>query len=163
LFGGSVRANLSLEDRHRRELEMRVFASLMVLLLAWPASAEVLSPDKAEARAEAGKLTIVDVRLPDEWAATGLPAGAVGVSLQNPRTMEPRPDFVASVLRALGGRQDAPVALICAGGARSAFAAKELEQAGFTQVYDISEGVSGGPNGPGWLQCHLPTEPCKAC
>ncbi len=142
---------------------MRAFASLMVLLLAWPAAAEVLSPDKAEARVEAGRLTIIDVRLQYEWAATGLPAGAVGVSLQSPQTMAPRAEFVADVLRALDGRRDASVALICSGGVRSAYAAAELEQAGFSHVYDISEGVSGGAHGPGWLQRHLPTEPCKAC
>ena len=76
---------------------MRALLSLMVLLLAWPAGAAVLSPDTAAARAGAGKLTIVDVRLPDEWAATGLPAGALGVSLQNPQTLEPRPGFIADV------------------------------------------------------------------
>jgi rhodanese-related sulfurtransferase len=142
---------------------MRVIPSLILLLLAWPASAEVLTPDTAEARVAAGQLTIIDVRLPQEWAATGMPAGALGVSLQNPRTLEARPDFVDDVLHALGGRQDVPVALICAAGSRSAVATELLAEAGFTKVYDISEGVSGGPHGPGWLQRHLPTEPCKTC
>ena len=142
---------------------MRALASLILLLLAWPASAEVLTPDGAEARAAAGELTIIDVRLPGEWAETGLPAGAVGISLQNPRTLRARPDFVDDVLRALRERRDAPVAVICAAGSRSAIAAELLAEGGFTKVYDISEGVSGGPHGPGWLQRHLPTEPCKTC
>jgi rhodanese-related sulfurtransferase len=142
---------------------MRVIPILILLLLAWPAAAEVLTPDAAEARAVAGALTIVDVRLPQEWAATGLPAGAVGVSLQDPATLRVRAGFVQDVERALGGRRDAPVALICAAGSRSAVATELLAEAGFTQVYDISEGVTGGANGPGWLQRHLPTKPCKIC
>lgn len=142
---------------------MRALASLILLLLASPAGAEVLTPDGAEARAAAGELTIIDVRLPQEWAETGLPSGALGISLQNPETLRARPDFVEDVLHALGGEQDTPVALICASGTRSAFAAELLASAGFSKVYDISEGVVGGAHGPGWLKRHLPTEPCKAC
>ncbi len=143
---------------------MRAIASLILLLLsAWPAAAEVLSPDGAEARTAAGQLTIVDVRLPAEWAETGMPAGAVGISLQDPVTLDVRPGFVQDVLRALGDRRDAPVAVICAAGTRSAVASELLAQAGLTKVYDISEGVSGGTHGPGWLKRHLPTEPCSTC
>ncbi len=142
---------------------MRAIASLILLLLAWPASAEVLTPDGAEARTAAGELTIIDVRLPQEWAETGMPSGALGISLQNPETFRARPGFVDDVRHALGGKQDTPVAVICAGGTRSAIAARELEEAGFTHVFDISEGVSGGAHGPGWLRRHLPTEPCKTC
>jgi rhodanese-related sulfurtransferase len=142
---------------------MRVVATLILLSLAWPASAEVLTPNAAETRAEAGQLTIIDVRLPQEWAETGLPAGAVGISLQNPKTLRARPDFVNDVLHVLGGQRNTPVAVICAGGTRSAIAAEQLAEAGFTKVYDISEGVSGGVHGPGWMQRHLPTEPCKTC
>jgi hypothetical protein len=38
-----------------------------------------------------------------------------------------------------------------------------LAEAGFTSVHDISEGMIGGQNGPGWLARALPTTPCKAC
>jgi rhodanese-related sulfurtransferase len=78
-------------------------------------------------------------------------------------THEVRGDFVADVLRALGGSEDRPIALICARGNRSAFARELLAEAGFTKVDDISEGMVGGANGPGWLARGLPTEPCKAC
>ena len=151
---------------------MRAIASLVLILLSswlpWPvaaapASAEVLPPATAEARAAAGQLTIIDVRLPEEWAETGMPAGAVGISLQNPETLRARPGFVADVLHALRDHRDTPVAVICAAGTRSAVAAELLAEGGFTKVYDINEGVTGGANGPGWLQRHLPTEPCKSC
>ena len=147
---------------------MRAIASLILILWSWPvlaspANAEVLTPAAAEARAVAGQLTIIDVRLPQEWAATGLPAGAVGISLQDPKTLGARAGFVDDVLHALREHRDAPLAVICAAGTRSAVAAELLAKSGFTKVYDISEGVSGGPHGPGWLQRHLPTEPCKTC
>jgi rhodanese-related sulfurtransferase len=134
-----------------------------LLLLPVLARAEVLTAEEAKALAIRGELTIVDVPLPFEWAETGLPEGAQGVSLQNPLTHEVRGDFVADVLRALGGSEDRPIALICARGNRSAFARELLAEAGFTKVDDISEGMVGGANGPGWLARGLPTEPCKAC
>lgn len=142
----------------------RAFVIAIVFGL-WPviAAAEALGPETAQTRAQAGDLTIIDVRLPQEWAKTGLPEGAKGVSLQSPHTLEVRPAFVQDVLRAVGGDKDRPIALICARGNRSAFARDMLEQAGFSAVQDISEGMIGGPNGPGWLARDLPTEPCEVC
>jgi rhodanese-related sulfurtransferase len=142
---------------------MRAIAVLILILSTWPAAAEVLSPQEARARAASGDLTIVDVRLPVEWAETGLPEGAETLSLQNPATLEVRPGFVEDMLRVLQGRRDQPVALICARGNRSALAVTLLAEAGFTSVHDISEGMIGGQNGPGWLARALPTTPCKAC
>jgi rhodanese-related sulfurtransferase len=142
---------------------MCAIAVLILILSAWPTAAEVLSPQEARARAASGDLTIVDVRLPVEWAETGLPEGAETLSLQNPATLEVRPGFVEDMLRVLQGRRDQPVALICARGNRSALAATLLAEAGFTSVHDISEGMIGGQNGPGWLARALPTTPCKAC
>jgi rhodanese-related sulfurtransferase len=142
---------------------MRAIAVLILILSAWPAAAEVLSPQEARARAAAGDLTIVDVRLPVEWAETGLPEGALAVSLQNPATLEVRSGFVGDMLRVLHRRHHQSIALICARGNRSALAAAMLEEAGFTSVHDISEGMIGGQHGPGWLKRALPTAPCQVC
>ena len=142
---------------------MRAIALLILVLIAWPASAEVLSAKEARARAEAGGLTIVDVRLPVEWAETGLPEGGKGVSLQDPATLQVRPGFADDVLRAVGGDRDRPIALICARGNRSELATALLARAGFTEVHDIGEGMIGGERGPGWLAQDLPTEPCTVC
>lgn len=142
---------------------MRAIGALILILFAWPAAAEVLTPAQAKARAAAGQLTIVDIRLPMEWAETGLPAGAEGISLQDPKTFEARPGFIEDVLRLLKGKRGEPIALICARGNRSAFAAVLLTRAGLTNVHDISEGMIGGVNGAGWLARDLPTEPCKVC
>ena len=126
------------------------------------AHAEVLTPDEARVMAVRGELTIIDIRQPVEWQRTGLPEGALAISLQD-RTLQPRADFVGDVLRAVGDDPDRPIALICARGHRSAFAQQLLDANGFTQVHDISEGMLGGEYGPGWLARALPTEPCTLC
>jgi rhodanese-related sulfurtransferase len=140
-----------------------VLLALALLLMAASARAQVLTCEQARARVEQGALTISDVRMPFEWAETGLPAGAAGVSLQDSATLEVRPGFVADVLQVLGGDKARPIALICARGNRSAVARRLLAERGFSQVHDISEGMKGGSGGPGWLARELPTEPCKLC
>jgi rhodanese-related sulfurtransferase len=124
--------------------------------------AEVLTPNEARLMAERGELTIIDVRLPVEWERTGIPQGAMAISLQD-QTLRPRVDFIADVLEALGNDPTKPIALICASGHRSAFAQQLLVDSGFADVHDISEGVVGGEYGPGWLARALPTEPCTDC
>lgn len=144
---------------------MRLALLFALLLMVMPLTAQSasLSPTRAEAQAKDGDLTIIDIRMPFEWAETGLPEGAIGVPLQDPTTFELRSAFVEDLLRALGGDPERPIALICARGNRSAFAAELLVSEGFTNVYDIGEGMVGGPKGPGWLERDLPTEPCTVC
>lgn len=126
------------------------------------ADASRLEPKDALRRASAGDITIIDIRLPIEWAETGLPKSAVGISLQD-QTFQPRPGFVDEIRQHVGNNLDRPIALICARGNRSAFAQKLLAANGFTQLYDITEGMVGGVNGPGWLARDLPTESCSSC
>ncbi|HEX5078399.1 MAG TPA: rhodanese-like domain-containing protein [Geminicoccaceae bacterium] len=121
---------------------------------------ELLTPDEASAMGGRGQLTIIDIRLSVEWERTGLPEGALAISLQD-RTLQPRAEFAADVLAALAGDPHRPIALICASGHRSAFAQQLLVESGFTAVYDIGEGMLGGDYGPGWLARALPTEACR--
>jgi len=135
-----------------------------VPLPEWPwvpmtTHAEVLTPDEARMMAAQGELTIIDVRLPVEWERTGVPQGALAISLQD-QNQQPRAEFVADVLEALANDPARPIALICARGHRSAYARQLLLQSGFSRVHDISEGMVGGEYGPGWLARELPTEPC---
>ena len=151
--------------------QRKAFVSVLsiALSLIFMISAQVfadpalLSPEDALQRAKEGDVTIIDVRLPVEWAETGLPETAVGISLQDDETLQPRPGFIDDLLRQVDGNLDEPIALICATGNRSAFARKLLAANGFTQLYDVTEGMVGGVNGPGWLARELPTEPCSIC
>lgn len=110
--------------------------------------AAALTPDEAHARATSGDLVLVDIRRPDEWRTTGIGVGAVPLDMR-------REDFTGALERIAGGT-DAPVALICARGVRSARMAGRLERAGFSRVADVPEGMLGSAAGPGWLASGLP-------
>ena len=111
-------------------------------------SAGTLTPPEALKAARAGDLLLIDVRRPDEWAATGVAEGAARIDMR-------RDDF-AEALRAAAGDPARPVALICARGVRSRRAAAALAGAGLTRVIDVPEGMLGSAAGPGWLARGLP-------
>jgi rhodanese-related sulfurtransferase len=154
-------AGRRLEKEKRR---LRRILSSLFMLIAMSAAAEpiTIGPEQALERAQKGEITIVDIRLPFEWAETGMPDPATGISLQD-ETLKPRQGFLDDIVALVDGDRDRPIALICARGNRSAFAKTFLAANGFTQLYDISEGMVGGQNGPGWLKRNLPTSPCTAC
>lgn len=132
---------------------MRAFLLALILALApalAPAS-DIMSAEQAYAAAASGEVVLIDIRGPDEWAASGMPAGAVPLTMQDP-------EFAAkfgSLLERAGGR---PLALICATGGRSGFLSARLKEVGVSNVIDVSEGVFGSAAGPGWLKRDLPVE-----
>ena len=121
---------------------------------------EVIAADQAMQLAAAGEIVVVDVRSPQEWRQTGVPAGARLVTIHQPDGLI---GFIVAMGDALGEDRSRPVALICARGNRSSVASSALAQAGYTQVYNIQEGMLGSPDGPGWLARGLPTDPCGTC
>lgn len=143
-----------------------ITATILVLglVMANPGRAlgAAIGAEEAYARAAAGELVLIDVRLPREWAATGVPPGAKLIPLQNSLGL-PRSDFADEVVQALGGELGRPIALICARGGRSAFADRALRARGFTEVYNVAEGVLGSSAGPGWLAQGLEVVPCPVC
>jgi rhodanese-related sulfurtransferase len=71
--------------------------------------------------------------------------------------------FLNEVLAKVGGDRTAPIALICRTGNRTTQVHRFLKAQGFTQVYNVREGMAGSGAGPGWLARRLPVEACKAC
>lgn len=143
----------------------RIFATIsatLCYLASWAALAsDVIDSGAALAAVQAGNLTLMDVRSPAEWRETGVPKGALAITIHGPDGMD---GFVANATRAVQGNKDHPIALICARGWRSWRAAGALREAGFTQIINVREGMLGNPfDGPGWLDRKLPTEPCKRC
>ncbi len=128
-------------------------AAACALLVSGSAFAEnSLAADTAFTLVQKGELVLLDVRTPTEWAMTGMPRDAYGVTLQDT-------DFVAQARGAVQGDLDSPVAVICKSGTRSHAAAQKLESAGFSHVYDISEGMSGNEEaGDGWINRGLPVD-----
>jgi rhodanese-related sulfurtransferase len=150
------------------------FRSVASSRLRWPAAAiltlvasagwaglvdagEVMSASDAHKLAAEGKLVLVDVRTPEEWRETGVPASAHAISMH-----QAGPEFVRQLDAALGGDRSKPLAIICRTGNRTGSIVAPLEKAGYGRVIDVSEGMAGGRNGRGWLKTGLPTRPWTA-
>lgn len=122
-------------------------------LLTRPDSARAtdvtLSAPEARQLVDEGKLILVDIRRPDEWARTGVAPGAHAIDMR-------RADFVQAVKQAAGDNPDVPIAFICAAGVRSRRVTHALTDAGLTNIVDIPEGMLGSSAGPGWVARGLP-------
>ncbi len=146
----------------RRTLAAGLAACALVLGAAGAALGGhfVMTADEASVRTEAGEVMLIDVRSPQEWRQTGVPRGARRVTIHDPGGLK---GFVDAMAAAVDGDLKKPIALICARGNRSTIAQKVLSEAGFTRVFNIREGFTGGPYGPGWVKRGLPVEPCPSC
>ena len=138
---------------------MRRIAFLVLLLGAITAQAEPnLSAPQAFERSNQGGLLIIDIRTPEEWRETGVIPGARRVDFYR------GPDvLLKSVLQMVDGNRNAPIALVCHSGSRTIQAQRFLQAQGFTQVYNVREGMAGSAAGPGWLHRPLPVEACPRC
>jgi sulfur-carrier protein adenylyltransferase/sulfurtransferase len=107
-------------------------------------SVKILSLDELKARLETRKerpFTLVDVREKDEYRAGFIP-GAIHI---------PRAHLEMQAEAKLPNK-DAEIILYCAGGTRSAFAAKTLNDFGYTNV------ISANPGFVRWKDLKYPTE-----
>ena len=139
-----------------------IFGLLLLVMGSVSGLANEIDAATAHLLAQNGKLTIIDIRRPAEWRETGMPDTSVGISLQN-FLKKIRKRFSNDVLVALDGDPGRAVALICASGGRSAYAVELLQDAGFVNVHDISEGMRGNGAAPGWMARNLPIVSCEGC
>ncbi|CAA7615737.1 Rhodanese-related sulfurtransferase (fragment) [Candidatus Terasakiella magnetica] len=109
---------------------------------------------------QSGGTVLIDVRQPEEWKQTGVPEGARLISMRHP---EGGAGFLRDVRSAVGGDANRPIAIICRTGNRSAAVSRALSDAGFTHIFDVSEGMAGSGDGPGWIKRGLPTKSCASC
>jgi rhodanese-related sulfurtransferase len=136
---------------------------LLTLLLAWALSslawaAPDLSAPEALAANQAGKLKLIDIRTPAEWRETGTVPGAGRVDFyRGPEAL------TRYLLDQVNGDKNAPIGLICRTGNRTTHAQKYLQSIGFSQVYNVKEGMKGSAAGPGWLKRGLPVDACRTC
>lgn len=120
---------------------------------AQAAISQLSAPD-AMTKAAVGEITLIDIRTPMEWARSGVPKGAVTLSIQ-------QPDFPQALEELIEGDKSHPLALICATGQRSAMLQRYLQAQGYDNVADVSEGMMGNRIDPGWLRRGLPVEAYK--
>ena len=114
--------------------------------------------------------TLVDVRSRMEYEYVGHPIGAIHVAWKEFPDWQIDEHFVfrlTTALVALGRTnvEHLPIYLICRSGARSLAAARELEQKGFTNVFNIETGFEGDKDAQGhrntvngWRFHNLPWE-----
>jgi rhodanese-related sulfurtransferase len=110
---------------------------------------QVLSCEQALEKANNQSLIFIDIRRIDEWQTTGVPQGAYPVTMDNP-------EFLTIIKKLSNNDYDAPIGIICAAGGRSARICQVLQMYGYNFIFDIAEGVNGGPHGVGWLEKKLP-------
>ena len=114
-------------------------ASFRELLARTKSEITEISPEEAEARL--GSVTFLDVREQDEYDAGTIP-GAVHIAR----------GFLESQVESRIADRDAELVVYCAGGVRSAFAVKTLNEMGYTNVLSMAGGYGQWKNeGRAWI------------
>lgn len=108
----------------------------------------------AKWQAEPAKVKIIDVRTPEEFLFVGHPTMAWMIPLaaqlyewdaeRKQFPLKPLTDFVDRVKQVAA--PDDTLMVMCRSGGRSAMAANALAMAGFTNVYNIVDGMEGDAN-----------------
>lgn len=125
---------------------------VVVLTLLMPFSAkaqEKIDVETAQALAKTGDVLLLDIRTPREWKQTGVSPLATTLNMRES-------SFGSKLMGLIENNRDRPIALICATGGRSGYLAQVMAEAGFSNVYDVSEGMMGSKAGPGWIGTGLP-------
>jgi rhodanese-related sulfurtransferase len=98
-------------------------------------------PTDAWALVQAGAALLVDVRSAEERHFVGQVPGSLHVAWATGTALTRNPRFVKE-LDSKAGRQR-PLLLLCRSGKRSALAAEVAAKAGFTSVFNVTEGFEG--------------------
>jgi len=107
---------------------------------------------------------ILDVRTEEEWNGVGKPdaeslnSKTFFISLLLGPDRQKNENFIKDFLQKKISKKD-NILVICRSGVRSMAAAKLLQQEGFKNLVNISDGFEGNPaTGEGWKKSNLP---CK--
>lgn len=116
-------------------------------------SPPIMDVKEAFTLAAQGEILLIDIRHESEWRNTGVGVNATPITMH-----QGMKGFVKQLGLAADESGGKPIALICAGGVRSAFLQRALKGYGFTQIIDVHEGMLGSL---GWIKSGLPTKPYK--
>ena len=107
---------------------------------------------------------VLDVRTEEEWSSIGKPdaeslnSKTLFISLLLGPDRQKNENFVKDFIDKKVSKKD-NVLIICRSGVRSMAAAKLLQQQGYKNLINISDGFEGNPaTGEGWKKTNLP---CK--
>ncbi len=111
---------------------------------------------------EEGKL-IIDVRNKDEWKESGVIPNAILIQMLAPDS-NIRDEYLADLIKVIGTDKSKEVGIICRSGRRSSYTVNMLQEKGYTNIHNISEGMLGDQKIIGWITRNYPTIPCnKEC
>ncbi len=88
--------------------------------------------EEAKRLIDEGKVRVIDVRNPDEWAAGHIPQ-AIHI---------PLPQIVNNPQASLSGDFDQPQLFVCAVGERSAVACEVAAMLGYREIYNLTGGTN---------------------
>jgi rhodanese-related sulfurtransferase len=121
-----------------------ILVFLFAALMTFPAFAvEKLTPRAAYALVAGGDMVLVDIRRPDEWAATGVAKGALRINMLDG-------DFKWRIEALRAANPSRKIALICQAGVRSARMSQLLENKGLSGLVDVTGGTAQ------WIELGLP-------
>ncbi|MGB7286331.1 MAG: rhodanese-like domain-containing protein [Salaquimonas sp.] len=123
-------------------------AAMLVFSLQISFAAEIMSAPEALEKAQAGELVLIDIRRPSEWKESGVASVATLLSMHEA-------GFLEGLEKIKSDNPGKQIALICATGGRSSYLQKELTKRGLGDTIDVSEGMFGNGNAPGWLKRNL--------
>jgi rhodanese-related sulfurtransferase len=123
--------------------------TFFMLFLSPALAVEKSTPANANQEVAAGRMILIDIRRPDEWAATGV--------AQSARPMDMRDQsFISRVQAIAKANPDKKIALICRTGVRSKRMSSTLEGLGLDNIVDVVGGMKGNSSNSGWIAQGLP-------
>ena len=113
----------------------KIFLSLSAFLCL---NAEVITTNIKEYDFSNKDYILVDVRMPEEYAKTGVVDGAKLITVLYENGLNP--NFIQEMNDNF--KKDSKIAIMCKSGKRSAMAAKMLEDDGFTNIINLDGGMN---------------------
>ncbi|MEE2730460.1 MAG: rhodanese-like domain-containing protein [Pseudomonadota bacterium] len=122
---------------------IHLFGLLLILTSPWTYAdyKGELDQTQAQGQLQAGQITAIDVRSPEEYQAGHVP-GAINIPH----------DHIDAELTKIAHLKDKPLLLYCRSGRRAEMAESTLTQLGFTQLYHLQGDMQG------WSKNQLPEE-----
>ncbi|HRK05413.1 MAG TPA: rhodanese-like domain-containing protein [Chlorobiota bacterium] len=122
-----------------RNILVVVTSIMLMSVMACAGQSKKIAPAEAKKLIDAGKVTVLDVRTPGEWSTGYVPTATL--ANWNDTQFE-------TIVKKLDRKK--PVVVYCAVGGRSAKASTRLTELGFTNVLDMSGGITA------WKNANLP-------
>ncbi|WP_417684476.1 FKBP-type peptidyl-prolyl cis-trans isomerase [Roseibium sp.] len=120
-----------------------------------------LSNDDLKSKIAAG-VPVIDIRRPDEWKSTGVIAGSHLITFFDEKG-QINPQFGAELQKVISGPTD-EVVFICRTGNRSSVLAKHLaDNSGFTNVGNVTNGITGWMKDGGEVSVAALPDNCWLC